>query len=296
MVDKALSEVTCKLPKNLAEKMNKIKHTNLQEIRFRTSCPVMLYYSDRKSYLGNAGECACSEAMICSSRDIEEIVANFCEHSVYAYTENIKEGFITLPGGHRVGIGGRAVGNSEEVLNLTDFSSVNIRIAREYKDSAKDVADIIQDGERIYNTLIIAPPGAGKTTLLRDIARRISENFKVTIIDERFEIAAQRQGVAQFDVGMQTDILSGISKTNGIRHALRSLSPDVIVCDEIGNKEDLVSVENILKGGCKIITTMHGYSIEEAQKKWHEMISLFEVLVLMHKENGKPEVVKCLKF
>ncbi len=295
-MDKALSEIVSKLPKKIAQMFSSVSGENLQEIRFRVSQPAMLYYSNRKSYLGKNGECSQGDAFVFEILDIEEVVANFCQHSVYAYSENIKDGFITLPGGHRVGIGGRAVVNKDGISNLAEFSSVNIRIAREYKGSAKEIIAMLKEEKRIYNTIIIAPPGAGKTTVLRDIARSMSQNHKVAVIDERFEIAAQRLGVSQFDIGPETDVLSGFSKSNGITHALRSLSPDVIICDEIGSSEDVISLENILKGGCKIITTMHGYSIEEAKEKKCELMSLFEVAVQLHKENGKPEVSRCIKL
>jgi len=295
-MDKALAEIVSKLPKKITQMFSTVSGENLQEIRFRVGQPSMLYYSDRKSYLGKNGECSQGDAFVFENSDIEEVVANFCQHSVYAYSENIKDGFITLSGGHRVGIGGRAVANKDGISNLTEFSSVNIRIAREYKDSAKEIVAVLMEKERIYNTIIIAPPGAGKTTILRDIARRMSQNYKVTIIDERFEIAAQRLGASQFDIGLETDVLSGFSKSDGITHALRSLSPDVIICDEIGSRDDVISLENILKGGCKIITTMHGYSIKEAKEKKCELMSLFEMAVLLHKENGKPEVAKCIKL
>ena len=295
-MDKALAEITSKLPEKIKEMTYRISGINLHEIRFRASLPAMLYYSDRTSYLGKMGECNLADAFVSSGADIEELVTNFCHHSVYAFSDNIKDGFITLPGGHRVGIGGRAVISKDRVLNLCEFSSVNIRIAREFKESAKDIISVIKKENRIYNTIIIAPPAAGKTTVLRDVVRRLSHDIKVTVIDERFEIAAQRLGVSQFDIGVQADVLSGFSKSDGIQHALRSLSPDVIVCDEIGSNEDVFSIETILKGGCKIITSMHGYSIEEAVQKKRELMSLFDIAILLEKSNGKPEVKKCIKL
>lgn len=295
-MDKALGEITSELPEKVKMMTDRISGENLQEMRFRVELPAMLYYSDRKSYLGKTGECGLEDAFIPSADEIAELVTNFCHHSVYAFSDNIKEGFITLPGGHRVGIGGRAVISGGELINLREFSSVNIRIAREFKESAKNIVHIIKEENRIYNTIIIAPPAAGKTTVLRDIARRLSQDIKVTVIDERFEIAAQRMGVSQFDIGIQTDVLSGFSKSEGIKHALRSLSPDVIVCDEIGSNEDVLSVETILKGGCKIITSMHGYSVEEALKNKRELMSLFEIAILLDKENGKPGVKKCIRL
>lgn len=294
-MDKAIKEIISKLPNKIGEKLSYIQYENLQEIRMRVNRPIMLYYSDRKVYLGNTGECTFKEAIIPTYKDIENIVTCFCENSVYAYTDNIKEGFITLPGGHRVGLGGRAVVNRAQISNLCDFSSVNIRIAREYIGISDVCIKKIADGGKILNTIIIAPPNAGKTTLLRDISRKLSYGYKVVIIDERQEIASVRCGVPQFDIGLETDVLSGFSKNDGITHALRSLSPDVIVCDEIGTEEDILSVKSILKGGSKIITTMHGYSVEEAYLKHKQLISLFDVVVLMDRKNGRPEVCKCLR-
>ncbi len=294
-MDKAMCEIISKLPKEIGEKLTQIPYENLQEIRMRVNRPVMLYYSDRKSYLGNSGECGLDRAIISKYADIENIVTCFCESSVYAYTENIKEGFITLQGGHRVGIAGRAVGKKAHISNLCDFSSVNIRIAREYKGCADVCINKLEENQKVLNTIIIAPPNAGKTTLLRDISRQLSKKYKVSIIDERQEIAAVKNGEPQFDIGIESDVLSGFSKADGITHALRSLSPDVIVCDEIGTNEDVLSVKTILKGGCKIITSMHGESIEEMLTKQKELLSLFDVIILINKKEGKPEVVKCLR-
>ena len=295
-MDKAFEEIKEKLPKKIKDMVEKISTKNLQEIRFRSSRPTMLYYADKKTYLGQYGESDFDDAFVSDTADIEELLSGFCQHSVYAYSENIRDGFLTLPGGHRVGIAGRAVVNNDKLSNLSEFSSLNIRIAREYKNSSEKVVNMLKNGERIFNTIIIAPPGAGKTTLIRDIARKMSEDYKVTIIDERYEIAAQRRGVAQFDIGLQSDVLSGFSKSDGIKHALRSLSPDVIICDEIGADKDISSIQSLLKGGCKIITTMHGYSIEEAKEKKNELMSLFEMAVMLHKVNGKPEVEKCIRL
>ena len=124
----------------------------------------------------------------------------------------------------------------------------------------------------------------------------LSEKFKVSIIDERSELAASVDGVPQFDVGIQTDVLDGFPKTSGIMCALRSLSPDVIITDEIGTDSDIYAIKNVLSGGCKTVATMHGYSIEDAVLKKGELLELFERAILLERRNGVPEVIKCLKL
>ena len=287
-MDKAKEEIISKLPAEIGTYLNSCQWENLQEIRFRTQRPVMLYYGDKIEILNKSDK----KYYICEKKDIEKLVSNFCRNSVYAYSDNLRDGFVTLPGGHRVGISGRAVYSNGRLSNITSYSGLNIRIAREYKGVFENYIKYIKENERILSTIIISPPGGGKTTLLRDIARILGESHKVTIIDERSEIAAQEFGVPQFDVGIQTDVLDGYTKDAGIRHALRSLSPDVIITDEIGTKSDISAIENILKGGCKIITSMHGYSIEEIREKKGEFLSLFEVAVTLERH----EVTKCLKL
>lgn len=286
-MDKAASEIIPRLPSEIGRKLKLCSFENLQEIRFRIMRPVMLYYSDGVSFL---------EEAVATEQIISKTIANFCANSVYAYKEEIREGFITIPGGHRIGIGGRAVNIGGDISNISCFSSVNIRIAREYKGTAEKCIPYITYNEGLLNTVIISPPNGGKTTMLRDIARLISEKNKVTVIDERFEIAAEERGIPAFDIGLQTDVLSGFSKSAGIIRALRSLSPDVIICDEIGTHEDVKAVENLLKGGCKIITSMHGESIEQALSKRAQLMSLFDVAVLLGRKNGIPEVIKCQRL
>ena len=295
-MDKALAEIIPLLPPEIGSKLLRCTFSGLQEIRLRSMRPIMLYYSDRESFLTDNGEGPREKGIVASSELIEKTVSNFCRNSVYAHTDNIKEGFVTLTGGHRAGIGGRAVNSCGKVLNVINYSSVNIRIAREYKGSAEKCLPYILKEDRLFNTVIIAPPGGGKTTLLRDISRLLSENRKVTIVDERFEIAAEERGKSGFDIGLQTDVLSGFHKAEGIVYALRSLAPDVIVCDEIGTDSDRIAIENILKGGCKIVTSMHGYSVEEALEKKGALMSLFDVAVLLERKNGIPEVKECVRL
>ncbi len=179
---------------------------------------------------------------IINKDEINEIFERICENSIYSYKKEICEGFITIKGGHRVGITGTAV-IEEEIKNINYISSLNFRIAREKKDSSNEfIKHIINLKENnIYNTLIISPPGCGKTTILRDIIRNVSNGIKeinftpkvVGLVDERGEIAATYKGVPQNDIGLMTDVMTNFPKSIGMKMLIRSMSPQIIACDEI---------------------------------------------------------------
>ena len=219
-------------------------------------------------------------------------LSRFCASSVYAYGNNIKNGFVTLPGGHRAGIVGRAVYKEGKVSNIVDLTGINIRIARECRGCSDCVINGIYKEEKILNTLVISEPNGGKTTLLRDIARHLGEHHKVVIVDERSEIAAVKSGIPQFDVGEHTDVLDGFLKNDGIVLALRSLSPDVIITDEIGTEEDVQAIKSILKGGVKIITSIHAENFCHVKEKKKELISLFDLAIVLQKR----EVTECISL
>lgn len=281
-MDKALSQITSKIPKEYRQILEDIDTENLQEIRFRTGRKIALYYTDKIIHLNAT----------LKGIDIENILSAFCANSVYAYCNSIRNGFITLPGGHRVGVAGRAVYKEGKLSNIVDFSGINIRLAKEHTGCADGVIDEIYKKERILNTLIISEPNGGKTTLLRDIARHIAKERKVAIIDERSEIAATKGGLAQFDVGEHTDVLDGFSKSDGIVRALRSLSPDVIITDEIGTDEDIKAIQDILKGGVKIIASIHAECLDDVKEKKKELISLFDLAIVLQKR----EVRECIRL
>jgi len=296
-MDKARIEILSKMPEHIFEGLSKCSFINLEEIRFRIQRPVMLYYSDKARYLSKNGATNIKENLLfVSPEDILYLMNSFCKSSVYAYQQEINEGFITIDGGHRIGIAGRAVTENGKLKNIEFISSLNIRVAREVKGSADCCLKYMTKEKRIYNTVIVSPPGVGKTTVLRDCARQLSENFKVSVVDERSELAASRKGVPQFDIGEQTDVLDSFSKSAGIIRALRSLSPDVIITDEVGAADDVFAVSEILKGGCKIITSMHGYSLSEVMSKKKELMELFEVAVLLKREENKVVAEKCLRL
>ncbi len=187
-----------------------------------------------------------------STNEILQILERLCENSIYAYKNQICEGFLTIKGGHRIGITGTAVTEDGKIINLKYVTSLNFRIAREVIDCSKhflkEVIDLANNS--IYNTLIVSPPGKGKTTMLRDIIRNISNgigeiHFKgmtCGVVDERGEIAAMYKGVPQNDIGIRTDVIENISKAKGMKMLIRSMAPEVIACDEIGSKEDIQAI------------------------------------------------------
>lgn len=276
------NEILDRLPTALRSHLDGEELSNLCEIRFRANCPIMLYYGNTFKVCGT---------YIVKTYDINAITTAFCDSSVYAHIGEIKHGFITLSGGHRVGISGECIMTGGEITNIGSISGINIRIAREFKNCARELVKYIKKGGILKNTLIIAPPACGKTTMLRDISRSLSRQFKVTVIDERSEIAAVRRGIPQFDVGMQTDVLDRCPKDRGMMMALRSLSPDVIITDEIGARNDFDAICGVINAGCKIITSVHGYDVASVKAAKSELLSLFDMAIVLDRKNGVPRIV-----
>jgi stage III sporulation protein AA len=258
----------------------------LEEIRLRAGKPLVLQNWFREWFIGSDGlpSPKPSGSFIVTQQDIRATLELMSENSIYAYQDEIKNGFITIRGGHRVGLAGRAVLDGGSIKNIKDISGLNIRISNQVIGcSSKVLRYLIRNSADIYNTLIISPPQCGKTTILRDIARNISngvpelgfKGVKVAIVDERSEIAASLKGVPQNDVGLRTDVLDGCPKSIGMKMMIRSMSPKVIITDEIGNDGDREAVHNVLNAGVRIITTAHGYNISELKSR-REVLMLME--------------------
>jgi len=200
-----------------------------------------------------------------TASDIAETVERISQYSLYAMEEELRMGYITLPGGHRVGVVGKTVVEDGSIRTIRPISGLNIRISRAVKGCGDKILPQILN----HNTMIISPPGCGKTTLLRDIIRLMSDKSKLTVgvVDERSEIGGSYKGVPQNDVGIRTDILDGCPKAEGMILLLRAMSPDVIAVDELGGEGDALAVENVCNAGIKIICTVHGYGLEDVRKK-----------------------------
>jgi stage III sporulation protein AA len=273
--------------------VNKI-YRPIEEIRMRVGKPLMLNYHTGDYIIDR----------IINHEHITSTLAMMSENSVYAYQDEIKNGYITLKGGHRVGICGKVVLEGDLIKNIRDISGLNIRICREVVGcSRKLIPHIFGSNNEILNTLIISPPSCGKTTMLRDIARNISNGIpeagimgmKVCIVDERSEIAACYRGVSQCDVGIRTDVLDGCPKSLGMAIVLRSMSPQVIITDEIGCSGDSDAVMKVINAGVKIITSAHGYNITELKSR-KEVLNLlvqgvFEKIIVLDNSEG-PGTIK----
>lgn len=250
---------------SIIEKSNRID--NLQELRIKAEKPLLIY-SGNTEIISN---------YIVTKEDIKTILQRVSNYSIYAFEEEIKQGYITIRGGHRVGICGSCVIDGSKIRTIKNIASFNIRICREVLECSQDLMKYIIQNKKILNTIIISPPKCGKTTLIRDISRNISDglilggtNFrgvKVCIVDERSEIGACYNGIPQMNIGVRTDILDNCPKSEGIMMAIRSMSPDVIICDEIGTHKDIESIIMAMNSGVKLITTIHGYDIEDLYKR-----------------------------
>ena len=224
---------------------------------------------------------------------LDEIVARICNGSIYANQSTLKHGYITLKEGYRVGLTGTAVVSDEgRITHLRDISAINIRVRHVISGVADGVIDYITEGGKICNTLIIAPPGAGKTTLLGDIAFKLSESFRVGIADEREEISQGRK------IGKHAFVMRGGIRSEGMLSLLRSMSPEVIVTDEIGTEGDEKAILYLINAGVKVICTVHGYSERDIMRRqiFARLIKekVFERMIILSSRLGPGTVEKII--
>ena len=296
--------------KDLLLGLGEDKCLQLEEIRLRCGQPLLLKVGDKDFTLDLQGQL--NEDILSGYRvgeeDIYRAIASISDNSLYAFEEEIKRGFITVAGGHRVGLAGQGVLQGELVKTMKDFSSLCFRIARAVKDCALPLLPYINGGRNgtSVNTLIISPPRCGKTTILRDLARLLAYGSKryparnVVIVDERSELAGSYRGVPQLDVGPRTDVLDACPKAQGMIMALRSLSPQVIITDEIGRQEDVVAIQECVNAGVAVISSVHASSVDELEKRpvMRELLSTraFKLAVILSRQQGPGHIQDIVRW
>lgn len=253
---------------------NQISFSKLQEIRLRIGKPLIIVSDNIEFVLRKTIE----------KEELMEILEYVSNYSLHAFENELKQGFITIEGGHRVGMTGQVLIENGEVKNIKHISSMNIRISHEILNCADAILPYITRNKQICNTLIISPPRCGKTTLLRDLVRQVSDGSRwvkgctVGVVDERSELGGCYLGVPQNQLGIRTDVLDNCPKSKGMLMLIRSMSPQVIAVDELGSTEDIHALEYAMHCGCKMIATVHAASMDEIRSK-----PLFEQMVKEHR-------------
>lgn len=269
---------------------------DIVEVRLRINSPILIKKINKAFFLDSS--------YMVTKKDIDDTVANLTRNSIHAFEKEIRGGYITIEGGHRVGIGGDCIYEKDSFIGFKNITSLNIRIAREYPGCSQEyVKYFINDRRNIYNTLIIGPPLSGKTTFIRDLCAKLSDGTRIpdfegcdtTLIDERGEISAIYNGIPQMHVGCRTDILSYCMKKEGFMMGIRALSPKVIISDELGSKDDFEILQYALKSGVSIITTAHGFTLDDVKKNLFLKTiidnNFFDRAVIL-KNSTKPGIVK----
>ena len=261
------------------------------EIRIRIGKPITINYKGSYNMLIEKEDYK-SNMVIANSDLINYILSVATKQSVYAFNNQIKHCFITTDDGIRIGLCGQVVYNNGEVSTIKNVTSLNIRISHQVMDCSKRVINFICSSGIVKNTLIISPPGAGKTTLIRDIAYKLSneKNIQnVLVVDERFEIAGGYNN-QNIDIGQFVDVISGSDKSYAFKEALKTMSPSVIITDEISEEVDINEIKQAIKSGVKVIATAHAESVNDLKfKKYFEGLikdKYFDRVIVLTSRNG----------
>lgn len=276
---------------------------NLQEIRIRSGQPVMLVTGKENLILLKRGQVSrsVSQADLFVSRDqLQRLYEALCDYSVHSHEEELKNGFLTIPGGHRIGVCGTFLTENKKIYGLKDITSVNIRIAREVFGAADGLFDAFPN-KQACSFLLVGAPSSGKTTILRDFVRQISDGvrgpmIKTAVIDERGEISAAAHGRIENHLGASCDVYYLCPKAQGMEMAIRTGSPQFLVCDELGSQEETDLLLQCMASGVKTAATVHGESFEELflKKPIEKLIAsgVFQQVVLLEKNGGTPGKIR----
>lgn len=268
------NQITCLFGRNIRSLLEEAQpeYDKLYEIRLRVGRPLFLVYDGGERFLWKKGRTEKGVPYLVTKEDLQETLEYLSGYSLYAYEEELRQGFLSIQGGHRVGVTGKVLLDGSRIRGMKYISCINVRLSHQVKGCATKVMPLIQRKGHICHTLIISPPRCGKTTLLRDIVRQLSNGWgefpgcTVGVVDERSELAGCYQGVPQNDLGMRTDILDGCPKAEGMMMLVRSMSPQVVAVDELGREADYEAVSAVVNCGCRLIATVHGSCLEDLQQ------------------------------
>ena len=264
-------------PQKLRQRIEEsVTFKNLTEIRLRADLPVLIETTQENYFLKKEEAAEKRRAIakeednwILSPEQLKLIFEKISQYSVFAYTEEIGEGFITLKGGHRAGLCGKYYYRGEEKPQIKHISSINLRVAREVIGCAECIVPKLFEGNTFCHTLLISPPGCGKTTYLRDIIRLLSDGTdtitgkNVAVVDERSEIGNRtREGIG-FYLGNRTDLMDHCPKAAGMLMMLRTMTPEILAADEIGGEKDIKAMAYVRNCGCRLLMTVHGNSMQD---------------------------------
>ncbi|SDI96024.1 ATPase, T2SS/T4P/T4SS family [Salimicrobium halophilum] len=275
-----IEELLEMLPPSYKEEIESLENIDeIQEIRIRIGRPLEVVRRHVPLFLPPVG----------TREAIDQIVGRATHFSVYRFQDDIKKGFLTVKGGHRIGLSGEAVATGEKISNIEPVSFLNIRVAREARVRQQAWMETLLSKRRLLNTVIVGPPYSGKTTILRQLTKWLSDDrsagFKVSMIDERSELAACYQGLPQLDVGKRTDVLDRCPKSEGISLMIRSMSPEVIVVDEVDGEEDTMALKRAIGAGVSVLCTTHADDWEGLEYRLGSLFPYMERFVFLPRLN-----------
>ncbi len=281
-----LRMILYRLPEFAREELEEIRLRSERglQIRLRSG----LFYADKQGQLLPTPD----GAFIVGKTHLASCLEQFTTSSLYAWEHELSCGYLTLEGGHRVGFCGTCIVKEEQISGIRDITSMNVRVARQIIGVSNSLLPYLLKGERVKNTLIISPPGCGKTTLLRDIARNLSSGFDgfsgtdVAVADERGELGAVCHGVLGNDLGFRTDVLNCGPKAAGMIMLLRTMSPKVLITDEIGSLQDESAIRQASLSGVSVICSAHGYSRQDILGRMPSFGKLFELFITLECRDG----------